>query len=130
MNKKILVVEDDVDISDFVKSALELENYNAVICENGKRALDYLEMSQADDLPHCILLDIMMPVMNGFQFLDRLKNHSDEALAKIPIILTTAKGSAVDIKNLPRELKVLKKPYELDELYNQISVVLTGTKKE
>jgi CheY-like chemotaxis protein len=81
----ILVVEDDRDIRDNLREALELEGYTAVCVEHGEAALRHLATGAK---PCMILLDLMMPVMDGWTFRQELLKH--RALAAIPVILMTA----------------------------------------
>jgi CheY-like chemotaxis protein len=81
----ILVVEDDKDLRESLCEALELEGYVAVSAENGQAALRHL----ATGAPPCIiLLDLMMPVMDGWTFRQELLK--DRARAAIPVIVMTA----------------------------------------
>ncbi|MGB4852044.1 MAG: response regulator [Ignavibacteria bacterium] len=85
MKKKILVVDDEKDIVDILKYNLERENeFEVITASNGKEALE-----AAQSLPDLILLDIMMPELNGFEVCKRLKN--DKLTSGIPVIFLTAK---------------------------------------
>ncbi len=91
---KILLVDDEVDILEFLKYNLELENFEVMVSPNGKDALK--KISQNPDL---IVLDIMMPEMDGFELYQKIKSekHSQD----IPIIFLTAKSGETDeIKGL------------------------------
>jgi CheY-like chemotaxis protein len=81
----ILVVEDDKDLRDSLCEALELEGYVAVSAENGQAALRHLATGPQ---PCMILLDLMMPVMDGWTFRQELLK--DAACAEIPVIVMTA----------------------------------------
>lgn len=81
----ILVVEDDKDLRDTLCEALELEGYFAISVENGQAALKHLATGAR---PCVILLDLMMPVMDGWTF--RQEMMKDESLASIPVIVMTA----------------------------------------
>jgi CheY-like chemotaxis protein len=81
----ILVVEDDKDLRDSLCEALELEGYAAVAAENGQAALRHLATGAQ---PCMILLDLMMPVMDGWTFRQELLK--DAACAEIPVIVMTA----------------------------------------
>jgi CheY-like chemotaxis protein len=85
----ILVVEDDRDLRETLCEALELEGYAAVCVENGQAALRHLATGER---PCMILLDLMMPVMDGWTF--RQEMLKDEALAAIPVIVMTAAAPA------------------------------------
>jgi two-component system, OmpR family, alkaline phosphatase synthesis response regulator PhoP len=91
---KILLVDDEADILEFLKYNLELENFEVMVSPNGKDALK--KISQNPDL---IVLDIMMPEMDGFELYQKIKSekHSQD----IPIIFLTAKSGETDeIKGL------------------------------
>ena len=85
----ILVVEDDKDLRDSLCEALELEGYVAVSAENGQAALRHLATGAQ---PCMILLDLMMPVMDGWTFRQELLK--DAASAAIPVIVMTAAAHA------------------------------------
>jgi CheY-like chemotaxis protein len=85
----ILIVEDDKDLRDTLCDALELEGYVAVCVENGQAALRHLSTGAR---PCMILLDLMMPVMDGWTF--RRELMKDDSLAAIPVIVMTAAPQA------------------------------------
>ncbi len=81
----VLVVDDDAAVRDLVRVTLEKEGVEVDTAENGRLALDYL----AQALPRLILLDLMMPVMDGFEFLETLKSRPE--WASIPVVVVTAR---------------------------------------
>ena len=83
--RRILVVEDDRDIRESLQDLLEVEGYAVTTAENGRDALEQL---QRMDAPSVILLDLMMPVMSGDEFLRELRK--DGALASIPVLVVSA----------------------------------------
>lgn len=83
VKQKILVVDDDPVISDIIRESLRRGGFEVSAAENGKQALEVLE----GDLPHAIILDRRMPVMDGNETLKRLK--SDERTKAIPVIMLT-----------------------------------------
>jgi two-component system alkaline phosphatase synthesis response regulator PhoP len=92
--KKILLVDDEEDILEFLKYNLEQENFEVLVSTNGKDALK--QISQNPDL---IVLDIMMPEIDGFQLYELIKNNKESQ--DIPIIFLTAKSGETDeIKGL------------------------------
>ncbi len=112
-NKSVLIVEDDQEIRSLLKEAIELEGFEAHVAANGKEALGILSNSVT---PSLILLDLMMPVMNGWQFLE-VKNN-DSNICNIPVVVITA---ATDSK--AGEVKsqgIMKKPIDLDVLVGWI----------
>ena len=113
-NKPILVVDDDPDIRDSIASALEIEGYPVLMAENGKAALDLLLSLKEGELPRCIMLDLMMPVMTGEEFLQTVATKYSD-LREIPVVVASANGSLLQ-SNLPAR-EVLRKPIDINDLY-------------
>lgn len=113
--RHILIVEDDPAIRPLLKEALEFQEYNVHTAENGKVALDLLPQITR---PCLILLDLMMPVMDGWEFLDHLLD--DPRFSSIPVILVTAYANKAD--NLESKTKgLIEKPINLEDLYEAVS---------
>jgi two-component system, OmpR family, alkaline phosphatase synthesis response regulator PhoP len=89
MKKTILVVDDEKDIVDLLSYNLTKEGFSVMTARNGRDALD-----RARQKPDLIILDVMMPEMNGLQVIQELKK--EKSTASIPVILLTAKGSETD----------------------------------
>ncbi|MCX8011262.1 MAG: response regulator [Ignavibacteria bacterium] len=109
---KILVVEDEELIRDLLKAELTHEGFEVITAENGKDALEKVY----DEPPDLIVCDVMMPVMDGFTFQEKL--IQDELLKEIPLIFLTAKSDKTDIrfgKSLGAE-DYLTKPFEFEDL--------------
>ena len=107
--KSVLVVEDDQSIRDLLKIALELDGYEVSTAENGQIALDLLPQMPK---PCLILLDLMMPVMDGWAFAAKLEK--DVVLATIPVVIVSAfsdKGKDIKAKAF------IKKPVDLEALF-------------
>jgi two-component system, chemotaxis family, chemotaxis protein CheY len=83
----VLVVDDDADVRELLAAVLKSEGYDVLTAENGAAALSVLR----DTLPDLIVLDLMMPVMNGWEF--RAAQLDDPALAGIPVMVVTADAS-------------------------------------
>lgn len=81
----VLIVEDDDDLREMMAQLLTLEGFRAETVANGREALEYLRRG---DLPDLILLDLMMPIMDGWEF--RRIQSADPALASLPVIVLTA----------------------------------------
>lgn len=114
---RIMVVDDDSNICELLRLYLEKEGYEAVIAENGARALKLFESEQ----PDLILLDVMMPELDGWQVCRELRKQSE-----VPIIMLTAKGEVFD-KVLGLELGAddyVVKPFETKEVMARIKAVL------
>jgi CheY-like chemotaxis protein len=114
-NKPILVVDDDPDIRDSIAAALEIEGYSVLMAENGRVALDLLLSLKQNDLPRCIMLDLMMPVMTGEEFLKALELECHTQLREIPVVVASANGSLL-VNKLPAR-EILKKPIDINDLY-------------
>src|SRR5215470_16881723 len=87
-NRRILIVEDVEDIRISMAELLEEEGYEIIGAANGREALDHLASSA--ELPRLILLDLMMPEMDGYQF--RAAQKHDPKISSIPVLLMTARG--------------------------------------
>lgn len=109
MSATVLIVEDDLDTREMLGRFLELEGYTVETAENGKRALERL----GSGVGACvILLDLMMPVMDGWQF--RQEQIRDAAFADIPVIVVSAAGRE-RLEKIQANA-YLSKPVDLDEL--------------
>ncbi len=124
---KIMVVEDDIDEAKLVKMTLEPEGYEVVTVMNGKEAQDRI----ADEKPDFILLDVMMPEMDGFSFCSWLK--SNENYKDIPVVLLTGVGEHIYNSRYPLKgvMKAdadeyLEKPLKPEVLLETISKLLTN----
>lgn len=121
-SKKILIIEDDIDIRELIAEILDEEGYITATAENGKIGLDYLIACDVNDRPDCIILDLMMPVMTGLQVLERLQADHPNDLAKIPVIIATAKGSPKeDLRNMPSNVTKIRKPMDVNELIDTVA---------
>jgi CheY-like chemotaxis protein len=105
----ILIVEDDADLRDMMAQLLTLEGFKTETVANGRDALEYL---QKGDPPDLILLDLMMPVMDGWEF--RRRQREDPALADVPVVVLSAldQTRAADLGGTA----FLKKPLDFDRL--------------
>jgi CheY-like chemotaxis protein len=109
----VLIVEDDVDTREMLGRFLELEGYRVETACNGRQALDQLE---AGSKACVIVLDLMMPVMDGWQF--RREQARRDSLAKIPVIVVSAAGRE-RISQIDADA-YLSKPVDLEELLARI----------
>ncbi len=114
ISKPILVVEDEADLRENLKALLELEGYHVDTAAHGREALDYLERS--DKKPGLILLDLMMPVMNGLEFLVELKKRLPSL--PIPVIVISAVADGIE---RVAATGYIKKPINLDLLLSLAS---------
>lgn len=112
----ILVVEDDADLRDSIAGILEQEGFLVIRAENGRVALDYLREHTA---PRLVILDLMMPVMNGWEFRDT--QMRDPELSEIPVaVLSADSRTNLKAKALGVE-SYLKKPVQLDQLLGLVA---------
>lgn len=117
MNQKILIVEDQLEIREVVEKYLIKEGYQVEIAENGFVALDKMTQSRF----HMVILDVMMPGIDGFQVLEQIRSNSD-----IPVLMLTARELEVDrIKgfDLGADDYVVK-PFSPRELVRRVKVIL------
>lgn len=118
----ILVVEDNRDLLEITCVFLSRKGYNVIPAENGSEALDKLESNYID----LCVLDLMMPELDGYEFIDLLKRHNYD----FPIIVTTAKSAFSDMEkgfNLGAD-DYLMKPINYDELNLRIKALLRRSK--
>ena len=114
MSGDILVVDDDADLRETVEQALDDSGYDVTAVASGQAALDRLK---AGARPRLILLDLMMPEMNGWQFLERAQ--ADAMLDAIPVVIMTARR-VPDLPSTP-STEVLHKPFDSSELLRAIA---------
>jgi DNA-binding response OmpR family regulator len=122
MNKKrILIVDDEVDLVETVRFSLELEGYDVLIAYNGEEALN---QARKED-PDLILLDLMLPKLDGYKVCRLLK--FDERYKHIPILMLTAKTQEKD-KATGMETganEYITKPFDMDELMKKVKEYLS-----
>ncbi|HVP67134.1 MAG TPA: response regulator [Anaeromyxobacteraceae bacterium] len=106
--KRVLVVDDDRDMREALTDILEFEGYVVSCAADGSQAL---RVARADP-PHLILLDLMMPVMSGWQF--RAAQRLDPVLSKVPVVVMSAFAHEVEAAAL------LPKPFQLGEVLDTI----------
>ena len=126
MKERILIVEDDKNISKLVKFNLEKANYDCTVVVSGEKALEALDDRPAD----LIILDIMLPGMDGYEICRTIK--AKEKLKNIPIIMLTAKGEEVD-RVVGLELGAddyIVKPFSPRELVLRVKAILKRGKAE
>jgi CheY-like chemotaxis protein len=107
----ILVVEDDEDAREAMIALLQMKGYRAVPAGNGREALDYLDQASAPDL---IILDLWMPVMDGWHF--RSEQIRNPRLAHIPVIVVTALSDRADVD----ANEIIIKPVDVDRLLTTV----------
>lgn len=119
MQKKILVIDDDKDIVSAIETILTMEDYTVFVAYSGKESFRLLHQEH----PNLILLDYMLPDLNGEQIVEAIR--SDREFVDLPIILISA---AHGLKNIGKRIAVqgcIEKPFDLEEL---LSIVYKYTK--
>jgi CheY-like chemotaxis protein len=112
-HQNIVIIEDDHDLRETMKDLLEMEGFSVVTAANGREGLNLIAR---DGGPCLILLDLMMPVMNGWEFLDAVQRDQQDLLAQTKVAVVSA---AADIAEVQQQYgcSVLKKPVSVDRLY-------------
>ena len=115
---KILVVEDERDLNRIITKHLKKNNYSVDSCFDGQEALDFISYSEYD----LIITDIMMPNVNGYEFIDKLRTNKNNT----PVIMLTAKDTLEDkIVGLDSGADdYIVKPFEFEELLARIRVLM------
>lgn len=118
--KTILVIEDDASVRTLLEKSLRAKGYAVDTCDDGLAGLTQLERSK----PDLIIVDIMMPRLDGMTFVEAIKGH--EATKPIPVIFLTAHN---DPKTMIKGINLgakhyITKPFQLDELLGKVAKVL------
>jgi DNA-binding response OmpR family regulator len=117
MNKtKILIIEDDEDILFTLRDYLELEGYHVLTAGNGFEALELLKVTET---PNLILLDMKMPLMDGWEF---AAAYEKKFTNRAPIIVVTAAADAEQRAKDIRAISFVEKPFNLDILLEKIQI--------
>ena len=105
----VLIIEDDQDLRGTMKDLLELQGFEAVTAANGQEGL-----SRLNEMAGCgmILLDLMMPVMNGWEFLDILRQQEGRRFGNIPVVVVSAAASGSPQENR-YGCTVIRKPVDV-----------------
>ena len=110
---RLLVVDDDRGIRETLRAALEDEGFTVAVAANGAEAIAKME----ERPPRLVLLDLMMPVLDGFEVLDRMR--ADPTLANVPVCICSAIAGWAET----RANFVLRKPFGLDEVMDVVGRV-------
>jgi len=115
---RLLVIEDDPAVLDALREVLEDEGHEVLVAANGREALTRL---RSENRPNLILLDLMMPVMSGWEF--REAQLQDETLAAIPTVILTADGRAAQKALELQSAGFLQKPIQPDRLLQKVDEI-------
>lgn len=126
MAEKILIADDEESLVEFIGRALKKHGYKVITAHDGDNALFLM----GEELPDLVILDLMMPLMDGWEVCRRAK--SDPATKDIPIIMLTARSSADDaVQGLDLGADdYMRKPFSLDELLARVRVLLRRKKDD
>ena len=114
--RSVLLVDDDAAIREALSDLLSDEGFTVHAVRNGREAIDWLH--EADEVPHVVLLDLMMPVMDGRTFLG--VREGDRLLSRIPVVVITADRGFADLAARYRLQGILPKPLALESLIEMI----------
>lgn len=121
--KKILVVEDDADLRNILVDGLRLSNYQIFQAEDGQQAVEFI----LDSKPDLILLDLLLPKLDGFKVLERLRQYPDKSIAQTKVIVLSNLWSDKDILRA-QALKVdeyyVKANTNVGDVFNKVKAIL------
>jgi CheY-like chemotaxis protein len=120
--KFVLVVDDDPDIRESLETVLGIHGHPVATAADGSEAIELLRREPAT--PCLILLDLMMPGMNGFEF--RAELEADPLFADIPVIIITGAGVLADEKAGSLRAEVMRKPFDLKALLSTVKRFCPG----
>ena len=116
--KKVLIVEDDANLSEIMKTYLERKNYEVIIAPTGNDAIKLTKKEQ----PDVITLDVLLPDINGFEILKTIKNY--ETTKDIPVIMVSVTEDENKVKGMKLGLfKFLPKPFRMEQLFSTIKEI-------
>jgi CheY-like chemotaxis protein len=122
MNKKsIWLIDDDEDVREVISFALGHEGYQIKEMTNASDALTLLLELKAEDLPSLIIVDYLMPEMDGVSFIKKLRFECKDQLGSIPLILCTAKETFNEFEDVMTGVTELHKPMDLNDLLEVVN---------
>jgi two-component system, OmpR family, response regulator VicR len=133
MAKKILMADDDPDVVDVVSILLEDEGYQMVTAKDGAEALEKIESEN----PDLIILDLLMPRVDGFAVIKKLRDPENERWSRIPVVILTSVRKEVSNRRYELETKrpmsfdaYLEKPADQDELLRIVASLTGGNEQQ
>jgi len=121
-NKRIVCVEDEAEMIDLIRLILSRRGFEVIGADGGKMGLDVIR----EQKPDLILLDLMMPDMDGWEVYQQIK--ADEAIKDIPVIVVTAKAQSIDKVlglHIAKVDDYISKPFSPQELIDSVDQVLS-----
>jgi CheY-like chemotaxis protein len=116
--KTVLLVEDDPDIRDIVQDVLEAEGYDVVPASHGRQALEFLSGARESERPDLVILDMMMPLVDGRHVLEAIRNN--QLMSSVPVVVM----SAVAHEKPAGAAAFLRKPFSLDTLFDAVHTLV------
>jgi len=124
---KVMIIDDEKDLVYLLKVVLEKEGFEVIESFNGKEAYELLSKMKKADVPDAILLDVMMPEMDGYTFQSKLQEN--EKLNDIPVIILTARGQMKDLFEISSNVfAFLEKPFEPKNLVKMVKEAVESKK--
>ena len=119
MSKRILMVEDEADIREAVRSSLKARGYWVILAADGEDGLRKIKSEK----PDLVLLDIMMPKVDGWQVLKAIRNDADAATRDLPVLMLTANRTTSSLveSQSQRASDYIMKPFDIDKLMRFIN---------
>jgi CheY-like chemotaxis protein len=117
----VLVVDDDDETRDTLEELLGDAGYSVLAAANGAAALKLLQTAPLDRVPRCdfVILDLMMPVMNGWDF--RAKQRTDPSLASIPVLVMSSGGRIAAVSDELEAADYISKPVQVPDLLKKVA---------
>jgi len=120
----VLVIEDEPDIAELIRINLELDGYRVVLAADGVKGLEAVRRER----PSVVLLDVMMPELDGWEVLAQLKAEADEILSNVPVLMLTARTDPMDRLRggIEGAIRYLTKPFAPAALREEVRDALNG----
>ena len=121
---RVLVVDDEADIRELIRLNLELDGHEVIAATNGVEGLEYA----VGEHPDVVVLDVMMPEMDGWETLSQMKSSPDPVIAEIPVIMLTARADDLDRVRggIEGAIRYLTKPFSPSELRAEVADAVIG----
>ena len=121
---RVLVIDDEPDIRELVRLHLELDHHDVLLAPDGVRGLEVIRQ----ELPELVVLDVMMPGIDGWEVLRQLKSDPNPRIAELPVLMLTAKADDLDRVRggIEGAIRYITKPFALEEFRDAVKVALEG----